>query len=397
MRNIALHTINEVMINGQHSNKLINLNISKIENDADKRLYTNIVYGTITNYIYLEKSLEKILQTKLKTKVKNLILMSMYQIKFLDKIPDYAVINEAVELARKNFNETNAKTVNAILRKYADSVDEIKFDEEWINYSIPEWIYNLLKKQYPEQYRDMLENFMTKPKAIARINPNVDFPLDEFDIVKENYVIKNSGNIANTKAFENGKVTIQDLSSIETIIEANLKPGSTILDACAAPGTKSTLIAEQLSNDLKLYVNDINIKKKDKITENFARTKTNFEKLTFMPAQDLVNEYDKETFDVILLDVPCSGLGVFKRKPEIKYNIKPENLDELLVIQQEILNNCLSLLKADGLLIYSTCTLNKNENGKQLAKQNLEIISETTIIPDEIHDGFYHAYVKKGK
>lgn len=390
---------------------LQNSNLSR----SDKDLTTKIVYGTIQNKIYLEYQLEPYLQDKkVENREKIILLMSLYQLIFLDKIPQYAIIDEAVKLAKKK-NIYAGKFINAILRNYLrkgkrniDESDELK--RLSIETSHPLWMVKMLTKQYGiDITRKICFHDNTVPNRTARVNT---LKINKEELLKDKHFINGNlavdallykaGNIAETRYFKTGLVTIQDESSQLVAPLLDPQKNDLVLDMCCAPGSKTTHLAALMENQGKIIACDLFEHKIKLVKTNLERLGIKNVKLYVKDATTLKDDYSKEIFDKILLDAPCSGLGVMKRKPEIKYHDSSE-MDTIIPLQAKLLDNAYYLLKNNGKMVYSTCTINKKEN-EQMIKQFLDkysdmrIIEEKKILPYVYDsDGFYMCKLEKGK
>ncbi len=358
---------------------------------------SNVVYGVIRNYRYLEyqwRSYAK--RTKLKTALT--IDLAIYELFFMHG-QDYAIVNEAVNLVREN----EKKFVNAILRKV---IQKGKKDSEdpCIQYSHPDWIYTMWKAHYGKEIADQILVADQKiPKVYGRINPlkctKEELLKDEHFSFLDDIFFMNDQPIQKTEAFQQGKVLIQNPSSFEPVNALDLKDDMRVLDTCASPGTKTQMISSLMHNTGEVIACDLYEQRCHLIDALIERCgNTNVKTM----ANDATKEsFEQESFDRILCDVPCSGLGDLTHKPEIKWHLKPENIDEIIQIQKNILSTSSTYLKKGGILVYSTCTLNKKENSMQIQnflKQNpdFQLLTEKTIFPfEENRDGFYFAKLEK--
>ncbi len=377
---------------------------SKGYSREDKDLMTRIVYGTIQYELYLDYQLAPYRQSKLKLYDEMVIKMSLYQLIFCDRIPAYAIIDEAVKLVKKK-NSYRARTVNAILRNFQrNDIREIDTEDYLerlsIQYSAPLWLVKMLDKQYPHQVERILKSFLEVPSLSARIN-TIKATKEELlsekvteGLLSEDALIYKNGNIAHTKEYKEGKITIQDESSqlVARLLDPN--KDSKVLDMCCAPGGKTAHLAMLMENTGTIDAYDLYDHKIRLVQENMERLGVTNVILHAGDSTRLTEIYEAETFDAILLDAPCSGLGVIGRKPEIKYQ-DSNNMDEIILLQQSLLENAYILLKKGGKMVYSTCTLNRKENDKQmdsfvLKHPDMKKINERVILPYEYHsDGFY--------
>ncbi len=408
-RRLALETLNNIFSKKQYSNLAISKAIKDNDlNDKDNRLFTEIVYGVLKNKMLLDNYLKPYLEGKvLKDWTRHLLALSIYQILFLDKVPKYAIINDAVEIA-KEYEYTTSKLINAVLRNFdVDCLYEPP--NESVEYSINEWLYKQIKGQYKDDYLKILKSFNDKPKLSARVN---SWKIKREKLLNENIklskiskdgVIFAKGNIANSSEYQRGLVSVQDESSQLVSLFLNPSKNDIILDVCSAPGGKTTHIAELMENQGTIYANDIHEHKIELIKGSCTRLGITNVEFTNYDGTKLKKVFLRENFDKILLDVPCSGWGVIARKPEIKYFQNNEKVEAIRAIQISLLNEAAVLLKINGCLVYSTCTLNKGENEVQIKNflknnSNFELVEEKLILPYENNtDGFYMAKIKKVK
>lgn len=415
-RTIAL----DVLIKYQNEQSYLNITLNDyLENStlsrSDKDLATRIVYGTVQNKLYLEYQLAPYIEgKKVKGREKMILLMSLYQLIFLDKVPDYAIIDEAVRLAKKR-DSYAGKFINAILRNFLrDGKREVEETDQYKKLSIetshPLWIVKMFSKQYDFNIaKKICEHDNTPPTRAARVNTlkTSKVKLLEDENFKEanlspDGLLYKAGNIANTEYYKDGLVTIQDESS--QLIAPLLDPqvDDLVLDMCCAPGSKTTHLAALMNNQGKIVAYDLFEHKIKLVAANLKRLGVTNVELHAGDATLLKDQYPQETFDKILLDAPCSGLGVMKRKPEIKYH-DSSAMDTIIPLQAKLLDNAYYLLKKDGKMVYSTCTINKKENELMIKKfldkyPDMKIIKEKKILPYIYDsDGFYMCKLEKGK
>ena len=391
-RLIALNILRKTISDESFTSLLMRKELEKLEK-VQRPFVTNIVQGVLKNYELLEYNVNLyVRKTSLTNKL--ILMMALYERYFL-KEKEYAVNNSYVELSKTKYDKS---FINATLR----NIRELKYsDNEWINVSLPEWLYKLIKKQYPDVYRTVIENYHSVHKTYYRLNPNktdFDYLKDKYDIeIMENNVFISKQNLINTDDFNNGFFYIQDINAAKLTSVLKLKEDYTLLDVCSAPGSKLFNTLEILK-DSNTFSNDLNSTRLELIKKKALIL--GYKNINFLNCDGrYLNSKLNMKFDVIMMDVPCSGLGVIGRKPDIKFHIKPENLDELQNIGYEILNNCSKLLKKDGQILYSTCTINRKENEKQIEKfiknnPEFKIIEEKTII-ESYGDLFYYCLLSR--
>ncbi|MBP2056931.1 16S rRNA (cytosine967-C5)-methyltransferase [Lactobacillus colini] len=432
-RSVALEILMKVFKQKSYSNIALNNALQKGDlSEIDKNLVTNIVYGTIQYKIFLEYQLKPLIKGKLKDRfIEPLLLMSAYQYFFLDKIPTNAIFDEANKLA-KQYGRRNSgayRMVNGILRSL-DRQGKILPDKNNIvaylsvKESFPEWLVEYLINNFGEAKAQSILSASNQPASNSvRIAVAPEFYREiEDEIIQEGYqyetskltnhnLLLNHGGIAHTDLFKQGKITIQDSASSLAVDAFDFTGQEEVLDACSAPGGKTVQIAENLTTGsvvaLDIHENKLKLVKKaakrlgvsDKI-----KTKA-------LDARKAQEYFNKEKFDKILVDAPCSGLGLIKRKPEIRYEKSLADIRNLSKIQLDILDQVSDLLKSGGELVYSTCTISKEEDegvvNTFLSRHpnfslvpiqvgNLPRKDQVRIFPDEYNsDGFFIAKLKK--
>ena len=397
-REIALKALYKIEKEDAYSNITLNQVLKENKNidERDVGLISELVYGTITWKLTLDEIIKKYSNIKLKkisVWILNILRMGIYQIIFLDKIPKSAAVNESVNLAKRYGHKSSSNFVNAILRKVSvndyKELEEIKDDKERISKitSMPMWIIEeLLKQKDIKEVEEICKNSNLKPNTTIRINKlktnkkELEEKLDERKIeylegsLEDFFVLKKVKNIENIDLFKEGFFTVQDEGAGLIVDVLAPRENEYILDACSSPGGKTTYIAEKMKNKGKIEAWDIH-EHRVKLVQNAAkRLGINIIQAKTQDAtefnQDLVGKFDK-----ILLDVPCLGLGVIKRKPDIKWKRKKEDIEEITKIQKAILDNCSKYLKKNGELVYSTCSILKEENEdiiERFLKENLD-------------------------
>ena len=421
-RELALKVLYKIDKEEAYSNIELNEQIKqnrKNLTEKDIGLISEIVYGVTTWRLTLDEIIKKYSKIKIKKIspwILNILRMGIYQIIFLDKIPKSAAVNESVNLAKRYGHASSSNFVNAILRKIEKTDYEEFFqigdDIERISKitSMPKWIVEeLMKNNEIKKVEEICKNSNIKPKITIRVN---SLKINKQELIKK---LKEKGiecnepqekvddflrlekikNIENIDEFKKGYFTIQDISAGQTARILNPQPGELVLDACSAPGGKTTYMAELMKNKGKIEAWDIHEHRTKLVEQNAQRLGINIIETKVKDAS-LYDEKLKEKFDKILLDVPCLGIGVIKRKPDIKWKRKPEDVKNITEIQKKILDNCSKYLKKNGVMVYSTCSILEKENQDivdEFLKENNEyyIRPEETrnILTNEEKDGFF--------
>lgn len=414
-REAALKTLYEIEYNGAFSNIAVkNMLKNQSMTIQEKGFYTRLVYGTLDKKITLDYIIEKFSKIKLKklSKYIHLILrMGIYQLKYMDSVPDSAAVNESVKLARRYGHGASAGYVNGLLRNV--SKNDIKYPDSGVNYlsvkySFPiEMCIKWVKDFGYDFTEDLLRSFESEPILILRPNTlkiSADELADKFNkkgikSVSENGYVRSEGfDIAEDNMYINGMYTVQDYAAMQAAIVLDPQSGSTVIDMCAAPGGKTTHIAELMQNRGTIYAFDVYEHKVELIKKNAKRLGIDIIKAKLKDAT-VFDEALKQSADKILCDVPCTGTGIIRRKPDIKYT--RINDGSITDIQKKILYNASQYLKSGGELVYSTCSIEKEENegitGEFLLNNTgFEKIYEKTMYPNiDGCDGFYICKIRK--
>lgn len=437
-RELALIILNRVLNDNSYSNITLgsHLNNSNL-NDKDKALVTEIVYGTIKYKYTIDKILAYFIKKKFKdieNDILNILRLTIYQIRYLDKIPEFAAVNEAVNMAKKKSNIGASKFVNGVLRNYlrnkeANFVNEVNHIEKiCFDFSFEPWMVKLFIKQYgTEKAISICKGLNEVPCVSVRIN-NLKSDYDNvFKLLEENgynieegYVcpeairIIKGKNIEQNLLFNEGYITVQDESAMLVAPSMDLEEGMTVFDLCSAPGGKTTHISEILNNTGMVKAFDLHENKLNLIRQNAERLGIKNIALKQMDSSKYEKQYD-EACQRLLIDVPCSGLGIIRKKPEIKWNKSPNDIKDIVKIQREIMKNAGKYIKKDGVILYSTCTMNKEENEenidwflKTFTEFKVEPLSfgnidnfiynkqgSTTILPNKYMDAFFICKLRK--
>lgn len=397
-REVAFNCLCKITIDKQFSNIVL-------KNCQDNSpLVTQLVYGTLRNYRLVRTVWSKYTKKLPPTKICQLLDMATYEILILDK-PKYATVNEIVNIAKKIKTANYVGFVNAVLRKI--SKNDINDFPLAIRTSHPDWLVDLWNAHYGD---DICEKICFDNLKDGKVALKVNSLLtNEEQLLKDDRFycgfvegcLYFRGNIIETDYFKNNQVIIQSESSQLAVKEIKVKENQEILDLCAAPGSKTIQLAMELNNTGLVVSNDIYDFRVELIKQNVKRYELNNVVTSCYDGTKINEKYQENSFDVVLLDAPCSGLGTLKHKPEIKITTTPEDLDDLVNLQKKLLQAAGLMVKENGVLLYSTCTLNKKENEKQVQeflKENINytLESEKTIFPfDYDSDGFYIAKLIK--
>lgn len=434
-RKLARQIVQRVLNEGAYSNIVLSTELKKYEiSDKDKGLITEIVYGTLRRKRTLDILIGNFVKdiSLIDDTILNILRVAMYQMYFLDKIPEYAACNEAVEEA-KEISIESSRLVNGILRNFIKDEKEIivpgnRIDELAYKFSLQPWMIRLFIKQYGEEKTmKLMAGLNETPKVTVRVNEykssfeevferleELGYNIEEGYACPEAIAIEGGKSIEGNELFNEGLITVQDESAMIVAPLLDLKTGETVLDLCAAPGGKTTHIGELLRNTGKVFAFDLHEHKLELVKQNAERLGLTNIEYKVMDATKLNSDY-VSLADKILLDVPCSGLGIIRKKPEIKWNKTRQQLKDLIPIQREIMENSWKYLKPEGVMLYSTCTLNKEENEENvkwfLAKHKDAKIEKIyvgknsnflygedgtlTILPNDSMDGFFISKIKK--
>lgn len=393
---LIFNSLSNIIYKGKKSNDEINYLSDKASNLS---YITKVIYGVLENKIYLDYMIDKLSKVKLRKIHKNVLLIleiGIYNIHFLET-KDYATVDKLVDLTKKK-NKRSTGFVNAILRNFIRNekeISKIKISDDLkslsVRYSMPYDITKYIFDNYGMDYtKEFLRYANEESKLSIRVNTTktnvkslkkdlefIGYTVKDSKISKNALIVDNPNGLVSTNLFENGLFTIQQEASMKTVEVLNPGQNSTILDICAAPGTKTTYIAEYTENTGKILANDVSFNKLDLIMENINRLGLRNIELTNLDARVYKDEY-KEKFDYVLVDAPCSGLGVMARKPEIRYNRSLEDIRKLAKLQREIITNAVKYLKVGGVLVYSTCTIGNIENKENFnyikKMENIEVI-----------------------
>lgn len=437
-RLIAAKIVNSVINKESYSNISLNSELSKSDlNEKDKSLVTEMVYGTLKYKYSIDVILQKLISkplSKIDDLVINILRISLYQIIYLNKIPEFAAVNEAVQITKKYSNMGASRLVNAVLRnylrhkdmEYADCKNEIELLA--YKYSFEPWMVSMFINQYGSDTAEKIFNGLNEtPSVTVRVNnlkasyeevwndlKNSSYNIKEGTICPEAIHIIKGKSIEVNHLFKDGMITVQDESSMLVAPSMELQQDLTVLDLCSAPGGKTAHISDIMNNTGLIRAYDLHKHKLNLLQNNFDRLGV---KNTICEVQDaeVLNEKLINSADRLLIDAPCSGMGIIRKKPEIKWSKNIEDIKKIIDIQKKILISGSQYVKNNGLLIYSTCTLNKDENENNIKwflekfpQFNAEKIyygkmdnllynkeGTLTILPNKWMDGFFIAKLRK--
>ena len=325
-----------------------------------------------------------------KPMLQNLLRLGLYQIFWLERIPDHAAVHETVELARHSGFHLQAGFINAVLRGYLREFDatrrllaDLKTAQPHLGYSHPEWLVARWQQRWgADRAAQLLEWNNTPPKTFARVNTlkadpgklltqwreeNVEYDFVRRDWLEENLVfeLKSYPPLSRLPSFQQGLFYIQDPSTLLAVRELDPQPGETVLDLCAAPGGKLTFIAQLMRNEGRLLAHDTAPDRLEMIDQNCTRLGVTCVQ-TVLPST--LNAQPSTTHDRILIDAPCSNTGVMRRRVDLRWRIRLEEIARLRATQLDLLRQAAPLLKPGGTLVYSTCSLEPEENGDVLTE-----------------------------
>lgn len=391
-REIALDILVAVEERGAFSNLALRQQLDQSGLDVrDRGLVTELVYGTIQRQNTLDWILGRLVKkgpASLERWVHLLLRLGLYQLRYLDRVPSRAAVHETVRIAKLRGHRGISGLINGVLRSYLRREREFMLKADGsvrslsLVYSFPEWMVERLIDSYgSETATDILESLNKRPSLSLRVNPlqadrdqvtaalTQSFPgvsVTPSKVSAQGLTVRGGGNPASHPGFAQGWFTIQDESSMLVAEVVDPQPGYRVLDGCAAPGGKATHLAERMGNEGDVLACDIHPHKVALIEESARRLGLSIIQVQQSDLRRLPRETEEESFDCVLLDAPCSGWGVIRRKPEIKWTKAAEAVEELAQLQRELLGAAARLVKPGGVLVYSTCTMEPRENEDQI-------------------------------
>ncbi len=386
--------------------------------DMDRSFVKRLVIGVVERRITLDHVIDSVSKTKtagMKPVIRNIILMGVYQLLYMN-VPDSAACNESVKLTKKRGLVNLSGFVNGVLRNIARNKEELAgFGNDnsenntgrmSIRYSMPEWIVRYFLDNYGEEAAIKAFDYYFEPsKTCIRCNASRISPEELFERLTARgicvsrterarcMVLRDNPGLGSIPEFTEGLFTVQDMSSVMAGEIADVAGNEVVLDLCAAPGGKSMNIADRLTTGSVLAC-DISEQKVAMIEENIRRCRLNNISTRVNDAAVFVPEFEA-AFDIVIADVPCSGLGIIGRKPDIKYNMSPEGQKELVTLQRRILDNAVRYVRPGGQLLFSTCTVNRAENEENvayIAAKGYDCELQRQLLPgDNGADGFFYS------
>ncbi len=426
VREIVLDMLLDITREGKYSHLVLQQTLSKYQYlDKQQRSFlSRVTHGTVEHMIeldYIINSYSKTPVKKMKPLIRNLLRMSVYQLKYMDAVPDSAVCNEAVKLANKRGFSQLKGFVNGVLRNIARNIGEIEYPDLSVKYSMPQWIVAMWEKEYGKaRTEEILQAFYQEARTCIRTNLSrisgaelrlrlekegvTVYPVPEVDYA---FFIDDYDYLMALPSFQKGLFYVQDISSMMVAERAGIQPGDICLDVCAAPGGKSLHMAELLQGTGKVEARDVSDYKVGFINENIVKSGLN--NITAKKWDATIPDPEwTEKADIVIADLPCSGLGVIGKKPDIKLHATPESLQELAVLQQSILQVVCAYVKPGGRMVFSTCTINRQENEENVAKflqthKEFQCISMEQLLPKagadtdtvSVSDGFFISVLQK--
>ena len=427
-RELVLETLLSVEKGESYSHKALSALLDKYQylSKQERSFITRVTLGTLERRIELDYIIDwfsKVKVKKMKPVIRCILRMGVYQLKYMDSVPDSAVCNEAVKLAGKKGFGSLKGFVNGVLRSISRNLPEVSYPSEEekpieavsIRCSIPQWILRQWREDYGwEKTKSMAESFLNQERTTIRVNTMMTdrekliddlkkqgiqaekVVLRDYPDFKQGLYIWEYDYLLKIKEFAQGQFYVQDVSSMLPVWFLNPKEGDFVVDVCAAPGGKSIHAAQLMQGLGVVEARDLTDYKVGLIEENIARARLKNVKAVKWDAL-ILDESLVGTADGVIADLPCSGLGVLKKKPDIRYRMTREQQEELSRLQRQILSNACQYVKPGGTLLYSTCTVNKIENEDNTAwflenHREFSLAKERQIFPGEsCGDGFYLA------
>ena len=415
-REVVVQILHDIESEGAYSNVALKKTLDEYIGliDKDKNLITEITNGTMKNNRKNDNIIKQYAKTKVKRMeplIRHVLRMSTYQIMFLDKVPDSAACNEAVEIVKTRNMDDLGPFVNGVLRSIVRNKDKISYpDKETkpqeylaVVYSFPDWMIQLWLKEYSFDYvEELCEALNRTPDVTIRANEllisrddlakeleKLGIKTEKGKLAREALRVQGITSIAKLETFQKGYFTVQDESSMLASYVLDPQKGDKVLDVCAAPGGKSTHMAELMVGEGTITSGDIYDHKLDKVKESAKRMGHPMIQTKIQDAMVLDKTYI-DVFDRVLIDAPCSGLGLLHKKSDIRWNKDQKDISDLVKVQREILTTSSKYVKPGGVMVYSTCTITTAENKRMVnwILKNLDFDLEPidSYIPDLLHN-----------
>ncbi|WP_334292481.1 16S rRNA (cytosine(967)-C(5))-methyltransferase RsmB [Lacrimispora sphenoides] len=379
-REISLDILLEILERGGYSHIILRQALNKYQylDKSERAFISRIVEGSVEYLLQIDYIIDSFSSTKvskMKPVIRTILRMSVYQLLYMDRVPDSAVCNEAVKLAVKRKFTGLKGFVNGVLRNISRNKEGLGWPDDSVRYSMPAWIVSMWEETYGRETAvTMMESFLKNKKTTVRCNfakaskeeilqslKKQGTEVSESGISEAVLCIEKYDYLEGLEAFQKGYIQVQDLSSSFVGEIADPQKGDYVIDVCGAPGGKSIHIADKLDGTGMVEVRDLSLLKINMVEENMKRC--GFLNIRTKVQDALVADPDSvEKADIVIADLPCSGLGIIGRKPDIKYRMTPEALDSLAALQRNILSVVQAYVKPGGRLIFSTCTINRKEN-----------------------------------
>ncbi len=438
-REFILDILLDITKNGQYSHTAIANVLDKYQylDKKDRSFIKRIVQGTLENQIqldYIIGQFSKVPVCKMKPVIRCIIRSAVYQIFYMESVPDAAACNEAVRLAKKRGFRSLGGFVNGVLRNISRSRDQNNLGIVWpdrekeperylsVRYSVPEWMIRMWKDEFSlrwesdsdfQKMEHLLQAFLTPAPVTVRTDTSRCTPEKLKRMFEDKGVkvcmsaelpyamqISDYDSIKFLPGYQEGLFYIQDISSMLAAEAAHPKEGDFVLDVCAAPGGKAIQLAQMMNGTGQVLARDLTEHKVNLLRENMQRCQVKNMEVQVWDARNF-DQSLAEKADIVVADLPCSGLGVMRRKKDIRYHMTPDKIKELANLQREILSVACRYVKPGGRMVYSTCTISRQENEENVqwflnGYEDFELVESRQILPAETgSDGFYIAQFRK--
>ena len=427
IRELVLSLLLAITRDGEYSHIAVSNVLEKYQylEKRERAFITRVTEGTLEHMVeidYIINQFSKVKVKKMKPVIRCIIRSGVYELKYMDSIPASATCNEAVKLAKKKGFSSLTGFVNGVLRNISRNLENIEYPDGKrepvkslsVRYSMPEWIVELWCREYGmERAEELLASFLKEVPLSIRTNRSKITPgqlketleAEGLTVVPDQeledaFYIEGVDYLQSLESFKQGLFYVQDISSMKAAKAAEPKDDDYVIDVCAAPGGKSIQIAEQMHGTGRVKACDLTEAKVRLIEDNIRRCGITNMEAVCRDAR-VYDETEKEKADIVVADLPCSGLGVMRRKKDIRYQMTPEKLKSLASLQREILHVVQEYVKPGGTLVYSTCTIHQGENEENVAwfmkeHTGFELISMEQLLPsDGTGDGFFIAKLRK--